>query len=229
MRRRTILLSVVLLLVGVSSLSYFLIKHQPDFYERAVIANSGERFLLSADFANRYTNLTTGAERSSKYWHEEFTTEQINSFLQHDYLSESGEYKKPPSGFHDVRIQVEDGMLRIGCRYKSGVGTTIVTLNAKMWLIEGETNLIAVELTNLRAGALPVPRQVLLDHISEAAAKSNFGVTWRHIDDNPVAIIRFQADKEQPTAQIDRLEVRHGRIIVAGRTTQYPVPNVPAK
>lgn len=228
MRRRTILLSVGSLLIGVSLLLYFLAKQRPDFYERSLIANSDQRSLLSADFVNRYTNLTTGAEGSSKHWHEEFTTEQINSFLQHDYLSESGEYKKPPSGFHDVRIQVEDGMLRIGCRYKSGIGTTIVTLNAKMWLIEGETNLIAVELTNLRAGALPVPRQVLLDHISEAAAKSNFGVNWRHIDDNPVAILRFQADKEQPTIQIDRLEVRHGRIIVAGRTIQYPIPNIPA-
>ncbi|MCE9532425.1 MAG: hypothetical protein K8T89_15095 [Planctomycetes bacterium] len=212
--RRRMLLT---LFVAAALVFIYLVKYEPSFYETSHIPQGSERAAQSGQFLIGYGNLLKINEQTPD-WSEEFTTNQINAFLQNEFVSESGNHKKLPDGFSDLRVQVEEGKLLIGCRYGKGVRSTILSLEAKVWLVEDGVNLIGVELTNAKAGALPVSRDIVLDYISEAAARSHIEVSWRYRDDNPVAILRFQANKERPTIQIQRLELRPGRMVVAGRS-----------
>jgi hypothetical protein len=224
MRRRTIMLNRKLLLYSLGAAAVLLgavLKYQPRFYRGADVPDSEERAVQSGEFANRYSSLMASVDEQASDWREVFTTEQINAFLRDDFLKRSSGQNQLPDGFQDLRVQVEEGKVRLGCRYEKGLASTILSIEAQVWLVPGEKNLIGVELTNLWAGALPVSRQVVLDYIAEAAARSQIEVTWRYRDDNPVAILRLQADKERPTIQLQRFELQAGRIIIAGRS----IPN----
>lgn len=211
MRRRHILLASAFLLAGVATSLGFFFKQHPDFYDQTRIPDGPQRSQQSRDLIDRYNGLIEPAEQQPTEWQEVFTTEQINSYFQQDYRSQL------PKGFSDLRVMIEAGKLRVGCRYGSSLGGTILSIEVRMWLVEDQSNVIGIELRNLRAGALPVSRDIVLDHISQAAAKSNMAVSWHYVEDNPVAYLRIQADKEQPTIRIDRLELLPGHIVIAGR------------
>jgi hypothetical protein len=98
----------------------------------------------------------------------------------------------------------------------------VVWVELRVWLVANETNLVAVEVCELRTGSLPVGSQSILDSITEAARDSNIEVTWYRSGSNPVGLFRFYADQPRPTSQILTLEVKDGKISVAGRSTVDP-------
>ena len=81
-----------------------------------------------------------------------------------------------------------------------------------------QTNVVAVELCDLRAGGLPFGSQSILDWIAEAARDSNVEVTWYRHKSNPVGLFRFYANQPQPPTQILTLEVKDGTFTIAGRS-----------
>lgn len=134
-----------------------------------------------------------------------------------------------PEGFHDLRVQVDDGMLRLGCRYGKGIWSTTISVDLKMWLVAQEVNLIGLELVSLRAGGLPISRQLILDYITDAARKTNIDVKWYHRKNNPVAVLKLQADQVRPTIQIQRFEFQAGKIIIVGRSIDSHITQVSKK
>jgi hypothetical protein len=50
-------------------------------------------------------------------------------------------------------------------------------------------------------------------------------VNWYRHDGNPVALVRFQPDRPNPSVVLQRLELQDGRIVVEGKSTE-PVRNV---
>ncbi|MCE9534098.1 MAG: hypothetical protein K8T89_23715 [Planctomycetes bacterium] len=229
MRRRNVLLSLgllVLFLGTATTLLIVLLKHQPTFYRTSTMPPSLERTQQSGEFISRSTNLTNSIYNLYSDWWEVFTTEQINAFLQEDFLQSWGGEERLPEGFHDLRVLIDDGKLLLGCRYGKGNWSVILSIEMKIWLVANEVNLIGVEVENLRAGALPISRQIILDYITEAARRSNIDVKWYHRNGNPVAILKLQANQVRPTIQIQRLELKAGKdgeagkLIIVGRSTE---------
>jgi hypothetical protein len=175
------------------------------------------------EFESRCGSLINGIQNRYPDWWEVFTTDQINAFLQEGFLTSWGGNNNLPDGFHDLRVEIEDGKLRIGCRYGTGFWSTTITIDLKIWLVAKEVNLIGVELESLRAGGLPVSRQIVLDYISEAAHRKNIEVKWYHRKSNPVAIMKLQADQIRPTIQIQRLDLQLGKMIIVGHSTDVHV------
>lgn len=221
MCRKTVLVSLALFLVfiGASMTTlYILIKDEPSFYLAATMPEGKERTLQSGEFLKGYTNLMSDIYNRYPDWGEMFTTGQINAFLQQDFVSSYGGDNNLPDGFRDLRVQVEDGLLRLGCRYGKGFWSTTISVDLKMWLVANEVNLIGVELVNLRAGGLPISRQMVLDYITDAALRNNIDVKWYHRKNNPVGVLKLQADQVRPTLQIQRFELKAGKIIIVGRS-----------
>jgi hypothetical protein len=82
-----------------------------------------------------------------------------------------------------------------------------------------------VEVCDLRTGSLPVGSQSVLDSISESAREWNIDVTWYRNGSNPVGLFRFFANQVgQPSSQILTLEVKDGKIMVAGRSAPDQSP-----
>lgn len=224
MRRKTVLITVGLffLVLGIGSLTLFmLLKHQPISYKSATVPPSEKRLAQSHEFVNRYTNLINSIYNRYPDWWEVFSTEQINCFLQDDFIHSYGGDENLPEGFHDLRVQIEENKLRLGCQYGKGFWSTILSIDLKIWLVADEVNLIGIEVENLRAGAVPVSRHIILDYITETARRSNIDVTWYHRNGNPVAILKLQADQTHPTIQLHRFELKQGKIIVVGRSTEH--------
>jgi len=223
MRRRriwiTLALLVAFLALGGTTFAILLL-HRPSFYRNAQVPEGPERTAQSVEFVGRYTGLMNSVFNRYPDWWGVFTTEQINSFLQEDFLKSWGGDNNLPDGFHDLRLQIEEGKLRLGCRYETRLFSTVLTIDVRMWLIANEVNLIGVEIVNLRAGALPISRQNVLEYITEAARRSNIDVRWHQKNGNPVAIFRLQADQIRPTIQLHRFELQPGKMVIVGRSTE---------
>jgi hypothetical protein len=221
MRRKTLLLTLGLLVLifGIAfAIFYGMLKHKPGFYQSATMAPSEDRTALSREFESRYANLINSIYNRYPDWWEVFTTEHINAFLQEGFLQSYGGNANLPPGFSDLRVQVEEGRLRIGCRYGTGFFSTVLSIEVRMWLVANEVNLIGVELLSLRAGALPISKQMILSYITETASRSNIDCNWYRHNGNPVAILKLQADQLRPTIQLQRFELQPGKIIIVGRS-----------
>ena len=142
---------------------------------------------------------------------------QVNAYLQENFIRGAGGDENLPDGFHDLRVSFEDNRLRLGVRYGTGVWSTIISIDLKIWLVAGESNLLALEILSLRAGGLPISPQLILSHISEAARRSNIDVKWYHLKGNPVATLKLQADLRFPTIQLQRFEIQQGQLVIMGR------------
>jgi hypothetical protein len=220
MRRKSLLaLGILVAILGVLCIAaYFVLKHEPSFYRVARMPEGPERLSQSRESWTRIQSLMNAIKNEYPDWWEILTTEQINGFLQEDFIHSFNGDVNLPDGFHDLRVQIEEGKIRLGVRYGTGFWSTILSIDLKIWLVANEVNMVALEIANLRAGGLSISRQVIIDNITEAARLKNIDVNWYHHDGNPVAIMKLQADRMRPTIQLQRLDLQPGKIVIVGRS-----------
>jgi hypothetical protein len=202
MRRRAILgviaILVFVLTVAGSALAV-LAKHVPAFYERTTLAADDQPAALARDFYARSMDLfnKVGGDRP---WEQQFTQEQLNGY------------------FH---VAFENDLIRVGFRYGEGDWSCIISVEFRVWLTK-KTNVIALELCDFRAGALPLGTRTLIDFITEAARRQNIDVTWFRRAGHPIALLRLQANQPRPTFTLRRLEVNAGKFVVASSPMREP-------
>ena len=94
-----------------------------------------------------------------------------------------------------------------------------------------ETNTLAVRVSKLRAGALPVPLKQFLDKISVAASSGGIPLKWRQIEGDPVALVTIPVTNEDYAHReiyVDTIALREGEIYLAGHTEQKAAPTLNA-
>jgi len=237
MRRKSLLLAlgmIALILGTILTTLYVLYKREPSFYHATTMPEGVERSEESREFLIRSGNLYNAVLNGYADWYEIFTVDQINAFLQEDFIPSWGE-EYLPDGFHDLRVRIEAGEIVLGCRYGNGFWSTILSIELRIWLVANpgneitEMNKVAVEVVNLRAGVLPISRQIVLDQITEIAHRKNIDVKWYHREGNPVAILKLQADQPRPTILLQRFELQPGKIVIVGRSTENSFAHGPPK
>jgi hypothetical protein len=228
MRRRRLIISVglvvtfvALVLVGLG----VMVKRVPGFYDQAEMPADSDRVALSQATYGRWLHIVSALQTRDPAWEETFTADELNAYLQQDYFLHGGD-NNLPEGFSAPRVKIEDGKMRIGVRYGAGLTSTVLSLEVKLWLVENEVNLMALEMVSLQAGSLPLSTGTLLDYISEAARRENIDITWYRHEGHPVAIMRFQSDLTRPTFQFDRVDLKDGKLTIAARSTD-PLAGAP--
>jgi hypothetical protein len=222
MKKRTILFTIGLLLVLFSiafSTLVLLVKNVPTYYSRLELPDTPIRRELSGECVSKMSDLLNDIENGEAKWGIEFTAEQLNSFFQQDFLTSLGAEGYLPPGMSEPRILIEDDRMKIGIRYGSGFWSSVISLEVRLWLVANETNMIALELNDLRAGGMPISPTILLDRVTEALRNANMAVTWYRHEGKPVAIIQYQADQLLPTLILQRLECVDGRLAISGSST----------
>jgi hypothetical protein len=221
MFRRSRLLSLLLLVGGVGlcfGSVFYLAKREPDFYHRAPDPDEFETRERAAELLTRVQDLKNDI-RSRSEWGETFSAEELNCFFVEKMGRKGGLASLLPASVHSPRVAIDGDHLKIGFKYGEGFWSTVVWVELKVWLVKDEPNLVAVEVCDLRTGSLPVGSQSVLDSISESAREWNIEVTWYRNGSNPVGLFRFFANQVgQPNSQILTLEVKDGKIVVAGRS-----------
>ncbi|VTS08354.1 hypothetical protein [Tuwongella immobilis] len=206
------------LAAGVVGILLVMLRREPAHYSLLEIEDSPVRKKNSVEFQTHFFDLMNSITNNDSHWSAEFTAEQMNSYFQEDFIRSNAFESMLPDGVHSPRIGINADCVRLAFRYNSSLGTTVVSLEMKCWLVANETNLLAVELLALRAGHLPLPTQTLLDTITEAAHQMNIDVKWYRHNGHPVGLMRFQADQLRPTEQLQRLHIENGKITIAGRS-----------
>jgi len=226
MRRKRLWMSVALVLGFVSLVLVGLIalvKREPSFYTQASLPPGDHRKGLSESAKSRFLNIYGALDE--RKWVVVYSAEEINGFLQ-----EEGANENLPDGFSEPRVKMEDGKMRIGLRYGKGLLSTVVALELRLWKVEGEINMLAMEIVSLQAGSLPISKGTLLEYITETVRSQNIEITWfRNDKGNPVAIMRFQANQTRPTFQFDAVELKDGKLRVTGLSEDFvtgPPPRV---
>lgn len=224
MRRRRLYLSIglvsgfVLLIVAALAM---LVKSEPGFYVEAEMPPGPSRSALSHQFDQGFVERLSVLGKDS--WEIPLTAEELNAYFQEDHIRNGGA-KNLPEGFHDPRVKIEDGKMRLGLRYGQGLFSTIVSIELKVWKVQAEVNMLAVEVVSLKAGRLPLSSSLILEQISEEVRHENVEINWFRKDGHPVAIMRFQAVETRPTFQFDKIELTNGKLTVLGRSSDVIVP-----
>ena len=151
-------------------------------------------------------------------WKVRFSEKQLNAYFQQDYQEHGGDANLP-EGFSAPRVKIENGTIRVAVRQRTfGLMYLYYSLEMKVWLVPDKSNVVALEIVSVKAGAIPLSTSALLDYISQVARHQNTDVTWYRYDGHPVAVMRFQSDLTRPTLQFDRIDIEDGVITVAGRS-----------
>lgn len=218
MRRWSYLASIALLIVIVvgGGIGLYSILHaEPVQYVRSEVPPGEERVRESHKFEQKAFDLINEIQFGE--YTVEFTAAQINSWLAEDFV-ETNLAKQLPPEISDPRVSFEPGRIFIAFRYGGDAVNTIVSIQAKVWMVRREINVVALEIEKLRAGALPLTPKVLQDRITEWCRGQNVDVQWYRNEGNPVAILRFQYDRREPSVQLQELELREGSIYLKGRS-----------
>lgn len=227
--RRAILRALVVLLVsgGVTAwIGWQMLdraaRHEPDFYQEALrvaphTAMEASQQLEESVLELQATSFTQGR------WQAVFADEQING-----WLAEELPRKLPqllPPGVMDPRVVVEADTIRCACRYRHRTWNFVVSFALNVQLTD-ESNTLAVRVSQVRAGALPVPLHRYLPNIAHAASKSGIQLRWQEpAEREPVALITIPHQHEDYVHReiyVDSIELRPGQIRLAGRTERQP-------
>lgn len=220
MRRRSVLLTLALLFGAVAAVGgglLYLVKCEPAFYAHSPCPTDWETRENAARLVTRVQDLKNDI-RLKPEWGDTFTAADFNCLFV-EKLGRQGDWcSMMPAGFHSPRVAIDGDRLKLGFRYREGFWSTVLWVELRAWLVANERNVVAVEVCDLRAGRLGVGSQTILDSIAEAARESNVEVTWYRHGNNPVGLFRFFADQPQPSTQILTLDVKDGKLTVAGRS-----------
>ncbi|AMV28491.1 hypothetical protein VT84_29065 [Gemmata sp. SH-PL17] len=229
-RRRPMFLALAILaaFAGLASGALVVaVKRDPAFYATAAKKtadwDSHER---STKFLTRVLDLQNDI-RAKAEWGDTFTTEELNCFFTENMGAKDGLSELLPKGFHSPRIAIEGDHLKLGLRYGEGFWSSVVWMDLKVWLVADQVNVAAVEVCALQAGGLPFGSQSILDKIGDVARESSIDVTWYRNKSNPVGLFRFFSKQPRPTSQVLTLDVKDGKLIVAGRSFLDPAPALP--
>lgn len=213
MSRRSLFLAVGIFLVLASAIAaglVTLIRYEPSVYHEAAVPPGPERQRMSQECTRefvRLVNAVTGEQEEEC----RFTNEQINSYLEESFLHQGlGEFL--PEGIAEPRLIIEPDKVRLAFRYGAGFWSTIISIDMKVWLAKDEPNVIALELTSLKAGALPITAQSLLNSLSERADRTGINFSWYRHHGHRVALLRFQNDKSHANLQLHGLQLEKGAI-----------------
>jgi hypothetical protein len=228
-RRRPLFIALALLLsaagIALGGLLYGA-KKAPAFYTSANRPNDFDTHERSGRLLTRVVDLQNDI-RAKDEWGDTFTADDLNAFFIENFGPKGRLVESLPKGFHSPRVAIEGDRLFLGVQYREGFWSSVVWLELKVWLVAEQMNVAAVEVCNLKAGGLPFGSQSILDKIADVARESSIDVTWYRNKSNPVGLFKFFAKQPRATSQVLTLEVKDGKIMVAGRSFLDGAPAAP--
>lgn len=222
--RRPVLISLLLLMILVAGgllTVYILLRHEPDFYRLAAVPPGSQRQQDSRAFETQAFDLYTGINNAIE-WEARFTEQQVNSYLAEDFIRSNLAAQFPPE-ITEPRVVFRQATILLAFRYGDSSWQSIVSIEAKVWVSKQEPNVVALQFEELRAGALPLAVKVLQDHLEDCFRRQNIQLQWYRHEGKPVALLRFQADKREPSIQLLELDIGEGTIYFKGRSVDPDV------
>jgi hypothetical protein len=223
MTRKSLLITVGIigvLVVMVGTALLLVARHEPAFYRRAAMPPGEARRVSSGEFVSEFARLIDGV--LNRQWNARFTEEQINSYLEEDFQRQHASEQPLPEGVSEPRVALDSNRIRLGFRYAVGGWSSVISLDMHVWLVEKETNMVALEFLGMHAGALPISAHTWLERQLDAIRQRNIEASWYRRQGHPVLLLRFQADRSSPTFRLKELNVQPGTVVISGHSIESP-------
>ena len=218
---------MVLALVGVatvaSALSWWAVRQAsqvPEFYTRLAAEAPEQSAQASRRLQADMERLQDDAAQLGS-WQAAFSDDEINGWLVEELP------KKFPRllarGASEPRVVIEDGRLLAAAKYKNRGLETVVSCEIEVELTE-QPNMLALRVSNLRAGALPLPLSKFLRGITREAAKGEVDVRWDLTDNGPVALATVPSEHPSYARRpvvVESVQLVQGRLVLAGHTGEH--------
>ncbi len=193
-------------------------KQVPEFYERAIelpppeqVAKSSKR--MEADVQQLQDDLGHSGQ-----WDATFEKSQINAWLVNQLPQKFPQLSK--KGLQDPRIVIEDDCVKAAARFKDHRLDAVISCELRVQLTD-QPNRLAISVSRLRAGALPLPISQFQEKVRKLMEKAKFELQWETRDGEPVAIIdvpREYPGRIKEDVVIESIELEDKLLRVAGRT-----------
>ncbi len=152
-------------------------------------------------------------------WEATFTEAQINAWLVHQLPQEFS--KVLPAGVEEPRVVIQDDKILAAARYKDSRIETVVSFELAIQLT-AEPNVLALEVRQLKAGALPLPLGRFVDNITRRAARDELEIRWDQNDaGHPIALVTVPSihpSYVRTPVIVESVSLSEGRITMAGHT-----------
>ncbi|SMP57045.1 hypothetical protein SAMN06265222_105252 [Neorhodopirellula lusitana] len=162
------------------------------------------------------------------FWNASFSEEEINAWMQAELPDR---FKRLSTrGVSAPAIAIENGQLFAAARYRSKRWDTVVSCKLSVEMTE-EPNMLAIALSDLKAGALPLPLEPFVRRISKEAAMGDLDIRWDFTDRGPIALVTVPKDEPRFIFQplvIESIRLVAGQLQLGGRAgTEAPVEYSP--
>ncbi len=222
MSRRSFFLAIGIffcLTCGVGTTLWMLVRYEPRLYLRAAVPPGETRHQLSEKCQRELMKLLNSVtDHDDQEWGHCFSDGEINSYLAEHFVQTRLDKQLLPEGISQPRLVIEPDKVRVAFRYGSGLWSTVISIDLRLWLVKGEPNVVALKLVGFHAGALPISAQSLLENITKTCQDNGIGVDWYRDEGFPVALLRFQAEQPHPTLELELIKLDQGAIHIQGRT-----------
>ena len=251
MSRRSFLVAlalVALLLAGAGLVFFLVVGYEPDVYAQAQAPEDKTvRAEQSRLFLTAFFDLLHDSSGSEQTWSVQFTDTQVNSYLQEGFVREGLAPRYLPDGVSQPHVVFEPNKAHLAFRYGADGWNTVITIDLRIWLAREEPNAVVLELESVRAGALPISGQWLIEEFAKAGRKygetplaasadgapagmedmgaagregGGLDVTWYRLNGHPVALLRFQAEQAHPTLLLQDVRLDQGALTIHGRSPE---------
>lgn len=188
----------------------------PDFYKRARDQSGAVGEIARNALRHDVQQARKDAKRN-QFWNASFSEEEINAWLQEELPDRFERLVK--HGVSEPAIALENGQLLAAARYQSKHWDTIVSCRLRVEMTE-EPNLLAIALSDLKAGALPLPVDPFVRKISKEAAMGDLDVRWDFTDAGPIALVTIPQEDEGYVLRpliIESINLIAGQLQISGR------------
>ncbi len=216
--RRVLFVALAILVVvgGFVGWAYRATQHVPEFYVRQLKEEKAAPATRSGDALERQALKLNREIRKSDRWQARFSDDEINAWLAVDLP-----HKFPSALPRDVqspRVAIETDMMQVACRVESPRISSVVSLGVQPF-VTSESNVIALKIKQLRAGALPLPLAQYLDKITEQCARAGVPLRWSEEEGNPVALVTLPLDPKDfgnRQVRVEEIALEDGALVVSG-------------
>src|SRR5688572_11650137 len=133
MRRRRLLISVGLIatfLAIVVAGWWLMVRLVPDFYAQAAMPPGQVLAALSQRAVSEWSRTVIDLQTREPKIDVTFTADELNAYFQDDYFRHGGD-DNLPEGFSAPRVKIDEGKMKIGVRYGTGLTSTVLSLTVK--------------------------------------------------------------------------------------------------
>lgn len=211
--------ALILLVIGLTGTWWALEQTQqvPEFYARAMQSPPEGTAQASRHLQREVEQLQNDASRIGT-WDATFSADQINAWLIEELPNKFPQLLA--NGASEPRIVIEDGRVLAAVRYKNVRIDTVISCQLTVELTE-QPNMLALRVSSLKAGALPLPLDNFLRGISHEAAKGGVDIRWDNSEAGPIALVTVPSEHPgyaRTPVIVESVELVQGHLLLSGQT-----------